>query len=59
MSYFGIRKTAEIPLGAMQIWYFFKMMHFFWPRMHGIKYWCIFYFSSVPNNMNNVLKMIS
>ncbi len=36
MSCFGIRKTAQITLQSMQIWYFSQMMHFFWPRVHGI-----------------------
>ena len=37
MSCFGIRKTAQIPLQSMQIWYFFEMLHFFWPRVYGIE----------------------
>ncbi len=47
MLCFGIRKTAQIPLGVMQIWYFFKTLHFFWPRVHGIESCGIFYFGSV------------
>ncbi len=39
MSCFGIRKTAQIPLGVMQIWYFFQTMHFFFPRVYGTKSW--------------------
>ncbi len=31
MSCFGIRKTAQIPLQSMEIWYFLQTMHFFWP----------------------------
>ena len=56
MLCFGIRITAQIPLRAMQIWYLFQMMHFFWPRVHGIESCAIFLFGSVPNY---VLKMIS
>ncbi len=56
MSGFGIRKTAQIPLGVMQIWYFFQMMHFFCPRVYGIESWGNFKLSSVPSN---VLEMIS
>ena len=51
MSCFGIRKTAQIPLWALQIWYFFQMMHFFWQRVHGIE--------SRGDVPRNVLEIIS
>ena len=52
MSCFGIRKTTQIPLGVMQIWYFFRTIHFFWPSMYGIESWGIFQFSSVPQSLS-------
>ncbi len=52
MSCFGIRKTAQITLQSMQIWYLSQMLHFFWPRMHGIGSLVISLFFGVPTNVS-------
>ena len=51
MSYFEIRKTAQIPLHSMQIRYSLQTMHFFWPRVHDIESCSILQFWSVPSNV--------
>ena len=51
---FGICKTAQKPLGVMQIWYFFWNYIFLLDKI--VWYWILGYFGSAPSN---VLKMIS
>ena len=51
MSFFGIRKTAQIPLQSMLIWYFFQMMRSFGQECMLLDTWVFYQFSDVPGNV--------
>ena len=51
MSWNKNRKTAEIPLQSMPIWYLFQILCFSPTRLHNIESLDIFYFASGPGNV--------